>query len=71
MYNELQRPTTISATEDLIPIRPMLPLVRSHAEAIPDYFRCFRLANLMSGEFVDIVLDVPLVRIKPMPVDHD
>ena len=64
MHNELQRPTTISATQDLIPIRAMFPLVGSYDEAIPDYFRRFRLANLMSSELVDIVLDVPFGRIK-------
>jgi hypothetical protein len=70
MYNELQRPTTISATQDLIPIRAMFPLVGSHDEAIPDDFRRFRLADLMSSELVDIVLDVPFGRIKSVPIDH-
>ena len=48
----------------------MFARIWPHDETIPDHFRGFPVADLVKGELVGIVLDVPLGRIKPMPVNH-
>jgi hypothetical protein len=48
----------------------MSPHVWSNAKSIPDHFGCFPLGDPMRTELLDIVFDVPIRRIKPMPVDH-
>lgn len=71
MNDELQRSAAIGTTEDLIAIRAVFALIRSHDEAIPDHLSRFRLINLMSSEFVDIVLNIPFSGIESVPIDHD
>ena len=49
MNDQLERPTRIGASEELIAIWAVSPRIRPHDEAIPDHFRRFPLAHLMGG----------------------